>query len=331
MSGKLEKIGTGEGPLAPFNGEKPPAPAWFDWALARQPERSHFTHQGIAIELLTWGKVGKPGLLFLHGDSAHADWWSFIIPFFADTYRCAAISWSGMGRSGWRTEGYAFSDYADEAIAAIDAAKLDDGSGVMLIAHSLGGYPALVAGARSDRIRGIISIDSAIVPSQLMINLPRPVPRPHRIYPTAEAALARFRFMPPTVGDQFYAIDHIARHGLTQVGAAEGGPGWRWRFDPEIWRNLDRGDLSILPKAARCPLALIVGEYSELIDEEVATYMRGLYPPGTPFVGVPAAGHHVMADQPLSLVAAIRTCLAFWPDRSPEDGPMNVSERGRGG
>ena len=36
------------------------------------------------LEVLTWGEVGKPGLLFVHGNSAHADWWSFIAPFFAE-------------------------------------------------------------------------------------------------------------------------------------------------------------------------------------------------------------------------------------------------------
>src|SRR3546814_674761 len=129
--------------------------------------------------------------------------------------------------------------------------------------------------------------------------------------------------MPPRIGDQYYAIDHIARQGLTEVRDESGAIGWRWCFDPEIWRNLDRGDLSILPRAAKCPLALIVGEYSELIWDEVATYMRGVYPEGTPFIGIPAAGHHIMVDQPLALVATLRSCLAYWPPRktlSSENG-----------
>src|SRR3546814_16487105 len=121
--------------------------------------------------------------------------------------------------------------------------------------------------------------------------------------------------MPPRIGDQYYAIDHIARQGLTEVRDESGAIGWRWCFDPEIWRNLDRGDLSILPRAAKCPLALIVGEYSELIWDEVATYMRGVYPEGTPFIGIPDAGHHIMVDQPLALVATLRRCLAYWPTR----------------
>jgi hypothetical protein len=30
----------GEAPLAVFEGAVPPAPKWFDWAIAHQPERS---------------------------------------------------------------------------------------------------------------------------------------------------------------------------------------------------------------------------------------------------------------------------------------------------
>lgn len=300
------------GVLTPYGGARPPAPAWFDWAVAQEPERSSFVHDGVEIELLTWGEPGKPGLLFLHGDSAHADWWSFIAPFFARDWRCAAISWSGMGSSG-RRAAYSFSDWADEAVAAIDAAGLDNGIGTMVVAHSLGGLPALMASARDPRIRGIIALDSAIVPKALLSGVPQPAPRPHRVYHSPEEALARFRFMPATVGDQHYAVDHIARHGL---GPVEGG--WSWRFDPEIWRDIPNrsGDhMAVLPRNAQCPLAMIVGEASELISDEIATYMRGIYPEGTPFIGIPDAGHHIMADQPLALIAALRSCFAYWPER----------------
>jgi len=299
------------GVLAPYAGMRPPAPGWYAAAVARVPERSQFECEGVPIELLTWGERGKPGLLFLHGDSAHADWWSYIAPFFAEDWRCAAISWSGMGSSGRRAS-YNFSDWAGEAIAAIDAADLDNGVGVMIVAHSLGGYPALIASAREPRIRGIVSLDSAIIPQDLMADVPRPQPRPHKLYVSEAEALGRFRFMPPTIGDAHYAVDHIARLGMEAV---EGG--WKWRFDPEIWRNIENRSattMADLPREARCPLALIVGERSELIGDEIATYMRGIYPAGTPFIGIPEAGHHIMADQPLALVAALRSCFAYWPE-----------------
>jgi alpha-beta hydrolase superfamily lysophospholipase len=88
-----------------LTGEVPPAPEWFARAVAEEPERSRVAVRGAEVEMLTWGKVGAPGLLFLHGKGAHADWWSFVAPFFSAGYRVSAISWSGMGRSG-RREAY---------------------------------------------------------------------------------------------------------------------------------------------------------------------------------------------------------------------------------
>jgi pimeloyl-ACP methyl ester carboxylesterase len=35
----------------------------------------------------------------------------------------------------------------------------------------------------------------------------------------------------------------------------------------------------------------------------------GQTPFGTPFVDIPEAGHHVMVDQPLALVAALRALI----------------------
>src|SRR5436309_2221830 len=110
-------------PLAPFAGAKPPAPAWFGDALAQAPERSLIPVAGANIELLTWGEVGKPGLILVHGNSAHADWWSFIAPFLADQYRVAALSLSGMGDSDWR-ETYTFEGFASEIYDCAKAAGL---------------------------------------------------------------------------------------------------------------------------------------------------------------------------------------------------------------
>ena len=81
-------------PLASFAGKAPPAPGWFRHAIEQKPERSFVEVLGAKIETLAWGERGKPGILFMHGNGAHADWWSFIAPFFAAHYRVAAMSWS---------------------------------------------------------------------------------------------------------------------------------------------------------------------------------------------------------------------------------------------
>lgn len=296
------------GVLARYRGERPPAPDWFARALARAPERSAIEVDGVAIELQTWGAVGKPGLLFVHGNSAHADWWSFIAPFFADDWRCAAISLSGMGRSGRRAH-YDLASWTREALAAIDAAELDGGDGVRIVAHSLGGFVALAAAVQDDRVRGVISLDSLMLPStELGRSAGRD--RPHRIYATCAEALARFRFLPPWIGDQHYAIDHVARASLVPVAG-----GWSWAFDPAIWTGLEERAaerLSALPRAVNCPVALMLGERSELFRPDTRAFMRAIYPDGAPMITIPEAGHHMLLDQPLAVVAAIRATFAGW-------------------
>lgn len=36
-------------------------------------------------------------------------------------------------------------------------------------------------------------------------------------------------------------------------------------------------------------------------------------PPNVPSIAIPDSEHHIMVDQPLALVAALRTLLAVWP------------------
>ena len=296
-------------PLAAYAGAAPPAPRWFSRAIAHASERSRFAVAGRAIELLCWGTLGKPGLLFLHGMGANADWWSFIAPWFADEYRCAAISFSGMGGSDW-AETYSLEGFADEAIAAIDAAGLAGAdAGPILVAHSLGGNPAMIAAARDPRIARIICIDTAITPRYA-----QPAPRAphegrHRVYAQVSEALARFRLDPPQTAANHFALDHIARAGLVAVDDAA-GTGFRWRFDPKLWNRLDRSAIPSLPTHVRCPMTYLHGGRSQLIDDEILAFMRGVLPAGTPILAVPDADHHVLIDQPLALVAMLRGLLA---------------------
>ena len=137
-------------PLAHLAGGRPPAPAWFDAALADRPERTTISAAGVEVELLTWGERGRPGILFIHGGMAHADWWSFIAPFFAEDFRCAAISWSGMGRSDWR-ERYTFPTFVAEMIAGCEAAGLFEAAEKpVVVAHSFGGGVATHAASDVD-------------------------------------------------------------------------------------------------------------------------------------------------------------------------------------
>ncbi len=294
--------------LGSFHGQTPPAPAWFDAALAIAPERSRILVEGADIELLTWGEVGKPGLLFLHGNGAHADWWSFIAPFFATEWRVAAISWSGMGDSDWRPD-YSARLFAAEIFAAVEAAGLEAG-GVkpILVGHSFGGFPTLhCAAEHPERLRGAILVDCSIQPPEKRWTGPPPRPDTNRVYASLEDALARFRFAPPQACENLYIADFIARGSLKQV---EGG--WTWKFDPAIWQRFIMPDLGALLPRIACPAALMWGERSALMHAETVDYMLDVMPDEVLRAVIPDADHHVMVDQPLAFVAGLRGLLAGW-------------------
>jgi pimeloyl-ACP methyl ester carboxylesterase len=307
-----------QAPLAQFRGAAPPAPAWFADAMAKHPEVAAVEVEGANIETLTWGERGRPGLLLLHGSGAHAGWWRFIAPFLGEDYRICAISWSGMGGSDWRTT-YTTEAFVAEALAGAQAAGLFESAvKPVFVGHSFGGHIAIfIAAHHGERLRASVIVDPPIfTPERIAERKARPrkefVYRPHRVYPTLEQALARFRFAPTQTCENVFIADAIARESLKQVGG-EAGEGCTWRFDPFLWKNMRRSSSTALIPEARCPIALIRGERSRLIRAEDATYMMSLLPEGAPYVAIPDADHHVMVDQPLALVAALRGLLAGWP------------------
>lgn len=295
--------------LAPFRGHPPPAPAWFTAAIAQEPDRSTIAVEGANIELLTWGEIGKPGLLFLHGNGAHADWWSFIAPFFAKDWRVAAISWSGMGGSDWR-QAYSAELFATEIFSAVEAAGLEAG-GVkpIVVGHSFGGFPTLYCAARHpERLRGVVLADTSIQPPHKRWKGPPPRSgQGNRVYATIEEALTRFRLAPPQGCENLYIADYIARRSLKEV---EGG--WTWKFDPDLWHNFRMPDLGRLLPDIACPAAMLWGERSGLMGPETLDYMLEQLPEEVLLLPLPDADHHVMIDQPLAFVAGLRGLLAGW-------------------
>lgn len=301
-------------PLAALEGCVPPAPAWFARAIAAAPAREFVTVNGARIETLAWGERGSPGLLFLHGNGAHADWYSFIAPFFADRYRVASLSWSGMGGSDWRAD-YSYEGFVEEAFHVLQALGLAEAGPPVVIGHSFGAQITLrLAAARGDYLSAVILVDPPIfAPHKLRERKPRPPPKPHRVYPDLRAALARFRLAPLQPCDNLFILDHIARLSLRKVQGEGEATGWSWRFDPNLWSNLRYADPSPILGQAKCPLALVRGAISRLMRPDDAGYTISLMPQTSPYIELPEANHHVMLDQPLAFVTAIEALLAAWP------------------
>jgi pimeloyl-ACP methyl ester carboxylesterase len=311
----------GGGLLASLEGRPPPAPAWFTEAMSVRPERRLHAVAGARLETLAWGERGKPGLLLMHGNGAHAQWWSFIAPFFARDWRVVAFSWSGMGGSDRREAGtYSLDLFVEEAFSIAQAEGLYEAAlPPVFVGHSFGGFPTMACAARhGDRLRAAITVDSPIrTPEQQRQFAKVRAAREHkplRVYPSFEDAVMRFRFMPVQPCEHLYIADHIARTSLREVAATGDSPaGWTWCFDPFMWRGYRMGSPTQDLANARCPLAIVWGARSSLVGPDVVAYARSLAPAGTPMIEIPDADHHVMIDQPLAFVAALRSLLAGWP------------------
>lgn len=288
---------------------KAPAPAWFRWAVS-QPKTSHTVAvEGCDIHYLLWQGISpeanKRGILLVHGGGAHANWWTFIAPYFTRDFRVAAIDLSGMGDSG-RRENYTSEMRAAEMAAVLKDAQL--GPRPFIVGHSFGGFMTMkFASTYGPELGGAVIVDSPIRAPDAETGPPPPMGN-KRIYPTFEEALARFRLMPAQPCDNDYIVEFIARHSLKPV---EGG--WSWKFDADAMGSRRFGEpFREYLQAVRCRAALIFGENSKLVSRATATYMSSLMGPQAPVVEVPEAEHHVMLDQPIAFVAAVRMLLESW-------------------
>jgi pimeloyl-ACP methyl ester carboxylesterase len=286
-------------------------PRWFREAVATPFVTARVVVDGCRIHYLKWGETGKPGIVLVHGGAAHAHWWSFIAPQLTREYQVVALDLSGHGESG-RREAYPRETWAKEIMAVAGDAGFSRPP--ILVGHSLGGFVCITAASLfGDQLAGTIMLDSPVR---------RPDPeaeegargrafRNPKTYATAEEALEHYRLVPEQPCENRFIVDHIARHSLHQTPA-----GWTWKFDPEIFRRfMPRAIHEILPRV-RCRVALFRAEYG-LVTPDIGEYMYELLDRNAPVVEIPEAHHHLMLDQPLALIAALRAILADWEHSVP--------------
>jgi pimeloyl-ACP methyl ester carboxylesterase len=279
--------------------------------------------------MLTWGKHGKPGLLFLHGGGAHADWWSYIAPFFADRYRIVAPTFTGMGRSDRRAV-YRFQQFVREAREAARAGGAFAGGPPVVVGHSFGGRVAMgLAREFGPELAAAILVD----PPHFAPENARPPspPRPSKKrlpHTSLESLVERFYLAPPQLCENLYVLDFLARRSAREVVDGHGRRGWELSFDRGFWDRFERVDTAPLLAGARCPVALIRGAESKLITAVDAAHLMSLIAKDSPHVVIPDARHHVTVDQPLAFVAALSALLEGWP---PARRKALLPQAGEGG
>ncbi len=288
------------------------APRWFVEALAAPREDKRVDVAGTSIHYLAWGQRSKPGLVLVHGGAAHAEWWSFIAPLLTRQYYVVALDLSGHGESG-RREHYPRPVFADDVMGVIqDAAFVGP---PVLVGHSMGGLISIVtASTYGDQLAGAVIVDAPVRkpdPESQERATRGPVVQP-KVYPDLDTILSRFRLLPAQPCDNAFILDHIARSSVRKVDG-----GWTWKFDPRVFSDFSLEAMNRYLATTRCRVALFRGELSIVVPPDTGEYMYELLERTSPLVEIPEAHHHLILDQPLAFVAALRTLLADWEHSTP--------------
>jgi pimeloyl-ACP methyl ester carboxylesterase len=287
---------------------EPPAigglPAWFTGAVGTAHTDHVVDLAGTTITYRAWGKVGAPLVVLVHGGGAHAGWWSHIAPLLAADYRVVAPDLSGHGDSSWRPT-YTFEAWSDEVLAVVER---ESTSRAILIGHSMGGAVSLVAGHRfGESVSAVVAIDTLVerIPATVRAWVDAGTPLPsHRRYADLDVAIGRFRAHPADIATIDYVNRHVAAESLRRVDDT-----WTWKFDPDVY-YFARSEPELLGPVA-CPVVLISGERGLATAAVIAHTIERVG--GRPVhVVIPDAGHHILLEQPVALVATLRTLLASW-------------------
>ena len=291
-------------------------PKWFLDAIAQKPDTKTVKIKGSKISYNCWGEKNKPGLIFVHGGMAHADWWNFITPYFLKTHRVIAMNLGGMGDSDWRKE-YSTETWGLEIEGVCKKEKLKK---PIIIGHSLGGMCGVYAASiMKKNLYGLVIVDTAILP-------PSDKPpkfdfkiRANKIYKSLKEIKSRFRLVPGQIDALGYIMEYIAEKSIKKNKG-----GWTWKFDPNYMKIFNSE--SFLERQAvyrnklkglKCRVAILRGEKSVIFPGSSAKYMHELMDKKSPIINVPEAHHHIMVDQPMALISALRSLIIDWDHSKP--------------
>ena len=279
-------------------------PTWFTDAIAEPYDSLEVDVAGASISYRAWGKPGRQAVILVHGGAAHAGWWDHIAPFLAAEHRVVSIDLSGHGDSDRRPE-YSLETWADEVMAV---AERESTGRPVIAGHSMGGFVGLTAAMlHGESVRGVVAVDSPVrerspeVKAWLASN---PTMPDHKVHADRETVIARFRTLPEDEAGLEYVRQHVADQSVREVDG-----GWSWAFDPQIFvsAQMEPEDLASIA----CDVALVRGERGMAttdITDSVAEILGG----HVPVTLIPDAGHHIMFDQPIALIALLQALVGQW-------------------
>ena len=267
---------------------------------------------GVHLHALSWAPGVEvddlPPTILLHGGGANSHWWDHLAPSLATDGPLFALDFRGHGDSEYPEE-RRVGAFNDDLEALVKHLGRDD---VHLVGHSLGAAVALDHASRHPRTRSAVLVDLARGSDKGTGRRARLALALRRNYASHDEAVERFRFLPESSHPDEALRRSIAEHSVREEPDGRHG----YKFDG-AWFSLPpkpRPD----PASVTCPVLLVRGAESHLLSVEAAEAFVAELPEGR-FVEIPEAGHHVLIDQPESLIEAIH---AFRSDASSDANPF---------
>lgn len=262
----------------------------------------------LALACFVWGEEGAPTVALVHGNGAHAGWWAPVLPYLMPAWRVLAFDLRGHGESDWaEPPRYRLVDYVGDLLAVLDALAP---APVPLVGHSMGGRVAVqLAATTPGLVAALALLDTRLDPvdPRLAARYRGRVAgtREGRTYPTREAAVAAFRFVP----DEPDVAPAIIR-ALADRAVIERAPGeWTFRFDRGVLTvdGDQAGDLHRHLETIGCPVFVGAGAASWVLGPRERELVQRLVPHAT--LRVFPGAHHFLLHRPDEVGPRLRAFL----------------------
>lgn len=284
-------------------------PTWFTRAISARPEHHRVPVDGAGIHFRTWGDVGAPGVVLIHGGGANGAWWDHIGPLMATTLRATtlmattmhvvAADLSGHGDSDHRRT-YSMASWAAEVRSAAAAAGMVGEMAV--VGHSMGGCVAAELAVRDPRlVRRLILVDSPLPEADPEV----PRDRPARIFASAEEIRGRFALVPRQEVMLPYVAEHVAAHSIREVPG-----GWAWKADSQRMNKRSDHPFRLADALCRSRTEVVLLRCQHgLVTDSMADTIGAIIAGRGAIVDLPECGHHPMMDRPHELTIALRDAV----------------------
>jgi 3-oxoadipate enol-lactonase len=242
---------------------------------------------------------GTPVIL-LHGLTCNAAYWLRVVPLL-EGLRVIALDFRGHGLSRHR-DSYGYADYEHDLLSLIDELGLER---ITVAGHSLGGYVALLAATRSDRIEAVLAADVKSDWTEADARLAEQSrDASQRVESSRETLIDRLaRSLPSTL--TVHELETIALRSIEPVADA----GWRFRWDRRVLATEPVDPFAFLSDV-RCDVRVLSGSESDVMRPESAERFAAAVPSAELEV-VEGLGHHVELEAPERIAARLLELLAL--------------------